>query len=79
MGQRVHDDMIGRPDEALHHAEAGAPARRKQGHMFEVEERGDLLLELERERGVADQGRGSRAVDAELRDRVDRGLLNGRI
>ena len=70
MGEGVHDDMVGAADEALDDAEARGPAGREQRHVIHLQELGDLALERDRERGVADQRGRAGAVDAVVLDRL---------
>jgi hypothetical protein len=70
MAQRIHHDMVVGPDEALDHAEAGSPARRKQRDMIIAEKLGDFLFQRQGKRSVADKRRRAGAVHAERAHRL---------
>ena len=79
MGEGVHDDMVGAADEALDHAEARGPAGREQSHVIHLQELGDLALERDRMRRVADKRGRAGAVDAVVLDRLLGDGLDGRM
>jgi len=55
--QHVHHDMVGGAHQAFDHAKAGCPAGWIQHHFFHLQKLGDLALERDGVRRVADQSR----------------------
>lgn len=72
--ERVHDHMVFLAYQSLDHPETCCPAGGEQGNVIVTEELGDLVLECERERCVADQRGRAGAVDAEVVHGLDRRL-----
>ena len=45
VAERIHDDVVARPDQPLDRAEAGRPSRREQRDVLAIEKLADALFE----------------------------------